>query len=51
MSRTFEVEVAQTLYWLVTVEHDEEELEEQEKDNTQDTKILEQLTAEILKAK
>ena len=28
MSRTFEVEVAQTLYWLVTVEHDEEELEE-----------------------
>ena len=28
MSHTFEVEVAQTLYWLVTVEHEEEDLEE-----------------------
>ena len=28
MSRTFEVEVAQTLYWLVTVEEEEADLEE-----------------------
>ena len=28
MSRTFEVEVAQTLYWLVTIENDDEDLEE-----------------------
>ncbi len=28
MSRTFEVEVAQTLYWLVTVEEEQADLEE-----------------------
>jgi len=28
MTHTFEVEVAQTLYWLVTIEHEEEDIEE-----------------------
>ena len=28
MTRTFEVEVAQTLYWLVTIEEEEDDLEE-----------------------